>query len=97
MDTNPYQPPEEDCSGPRSDAQRMDCPKCGRAMENGHLRTTGRIYWRAWENHSWLLSGSEALPGTGPGFVGGNRIGAFRCEHCELVIFQYGGHKRSTE
>ena len=95
-ETNPYQSPEEDADYPLPDASNLDCPKCGRPMENGYLATSGRIYWRTWRNQSWVLFGSEALPGTGPGVVGINRIGGFRCEYCELVVFGYGEHKRST-
>jgi len=92
METNPYQSPEPD---PGKDPSR-DCPECGQAMERGYITTGAAVYWRNWEDRRWLLFSADKLPGTGPAFVGTNKLGGFRCPQCELVLFQYGRHRQST-
>lgn len=95
MDTNPYQSPELDPEKHPLDAEVPACPECGQAMERGYITTGAAVYWRNWQDRRWLVFWAKKLPGTGPAFIGTNKLGGFRCPECELVLFRYGRHRQS--
>ena len=63
----------------------MKCPKCGKEMEEGYIRT-GQP-WLSWVDHkTWNNLSGEILVG---GELKGAHLPAFRCEDCHMVIARY--------
>jgi len=95
MEFNPYQSPTDDSPPQMPGIEPMECPECGEPMETGYVTTAARLSWRNWTDRTWAIFGFKKLPGTGPAFVGSNKLSGFRCRRCELVVFRYGVHKKA--
>ena len=95
METNPYQSPAVKAQGDDNDVRPLACPECGEQMQHGYLMTSNELYWRSWNDKSWLVWKKEFLAGTRPAFVGSNKLSGYRCASCELIVFRHGMQKNS--
>lgn len=96
MSDNPYASPAVTPSVATLGDRPLRCPECNEEMEQGYITTTGRMYWRTWDDQSWILTEQQhGVSGTNPGFFSANRLSGYRCSGCELVIFRHGTQKKS--
>lgn len=72
------------------DPEVFRCPKCHSRMQPGVLPVSSGLSWLPWSPTA-TPSMAQSLPGT-HAVMRPNRIPAWRCSRCELVMFRYG-HK----
>ena len=68
----------------------MNCPVCGKEMEQGHLAAAGyRILWTDRDSRltSWKKTGEEIVES--PGFFGELNNIAYICKKCRKIIVDY--------
>lgn len=66
----------------------MRCPECSSYMEEGVLPVSHGMHWlkRKDDDHADF---AEDVPGT-HSVMRANRLDAWRCKRCELILFRYG-------
>lgn len=67
----------------------MRCPECGGYMTEGWLSIGQGMHWIA--NRDSGHDVAEDIPGT-HAIMRPNRLAAWRCKKCELILFRYGHH-----
>ncbi len=73
----------------------MNCPVCGKEMEEGDLRAYGgRGVALSWKNEGKSLWRAGESLDWGAFWVSMN---AFRCSNCKIVVFNYGSNGDSCE
>lgn len=72
------------------------CPQCRAWMTAGHVSVSQGLHWMR-RAEGPLGDFAETLPGT-HAVLRPNRLPAWRCTACQLVLMQYGHdvHKQST-
>jgi len=71
------------------DPQKVRCPACDEAMDEGYLPILAGIHWRKPDEPIGLPHALRGLPGT-VSWRARPRLHAFRCLPCQIVTFQYG-------
>ncbi|MEM1212950.1 MAG: PF20097 family protein [Planctomycetota bacterium] len=67
---------------------RLHCPHCRATMTRGTVAVSQGLTWRR-ADQSGHADFTEQLPGT-QALRRSNRLPAWRCPACELVLIQYG-------
>jgi hypothetical protein len=70
--------------------KNVSCPGCGRDMEMGHIFSSREIAWTK-DGKSRIAPGlyeSETLIGGSWGVKVKKKV-AYRCEDCNIVLFEY--------
>jgi hypothetical protein len=66
----------------------MKCPTCHAAMQQGFLPVEGGMHFVRGDGRS-ASSFAEDVPGT-HSVLRSNRLLAWRCKGCKLILFRYG-------
>ncbi|OZU89600.1 hypothetical protein CIL03_00160 [Virgibacillus indicus] len=65
----------------------VKCPECSNEVKQGYIFSPRRISWSESADSIFSDFGSEVL--INDAFFKINKIPAYRCEKCNLVIFKY--------
>jgi len=72
---------------------QMKCPKCGAAMEEGYVFSTGHVIcWTKYKS-GYLKKYDTLLRG----FLKAPKTEAYRCQNCKIVLFSYEEDKKKEE
>lgn len=66
----------------------MKCPTCHTLMQQGFVPVSGGIHFIRGDGRS-ASAFAEGLPGTNS-IMRSNRLLAWRCKGCQLILFRYG-------
>lgn len=70
------------------------CPKCRALMQTGFLPTSTGMHFIRGDGKA-ASQFAEDLPGT-HSIMRANRLLAWRCKNCEVVLFKYGRNNAKT-
>lgn len=66
----------------------IKCPVCGSRMERGFLIESGK--GMRWDKSKRIIKKTPPIEDTIVGFnPSGNRLRAYRCKECQVIIFEY--------
>jgi hypothetical protein len=68
----------------------LSCPKCGAPMTEGYMPTVGGVSWRDREDPIGIPTMFTGLEGTAF-WIKRPALHAYRCGHCRIILFKYGG------
>ena len=72
----------------------LRCPRCKSLMQTGFLPVSGGMHFIRGDGKA-ASQFAEDLPGT-HAVMRSNRLLAWRCKQCEIVVFRYGRNNAKT-